>query len=75
MTNNTNEFPYKVGVVSLGCDKNRVDTENMMTYLKDSKKFIFTSNPSIADVIVINTCAFIQSARTESQETIRERWS
>lgn len=62
---------YKVGVISLGCDKNRVDTENMMTYLQNGG-FIFTPDPSEADVIIINTCAFIQSARSESKDTIRE---
>ena len=64
-------MPYKVGVVSLGCDKNRVDTENMMTYLSHAG-FLFTNDPSEADVIIINTCAFIQSARSESKDTIRE---
>ena len=62
---------YKVGVISLGCDKNRVDTENMMTYLSNDG-FVFTPDPIDADVIIINTCAFIQSARTESKDTISE---
>lgn len=62
---------YKVGVISLGCDKNRVDTENMMTYLSNDG-FVFTPDPAEADVIIINTCAFIQSARSESKDTIRE---
>ena len=64
--------PLKVGVISLGCDKNRVDTENMMTYLRNSGKYTFVSDPSEADIIIINTCAFIQSARSESKDTIRE---
>lgn len=64
--------PYKVGVISLGCDKNRVDTENMMTFLSESGRFIFTGDPSEADVIIINTCAFIKSARDESKDTIEE---
>ena len=64
--------PYKVGVISLGCDKNRVDTENMMTFLLESGRFVFTGNPSDADVIIINTCSFIQSARNESKDTIQE---
>jgi len=66
-----NKTHYKVGVISLGCDKNRVDTENMMTYLSNGG-FVFTNSPSEADVIIINTCAFIQSARSESKDTIRE---
>ena len=64
--------PYKVGVISLGCDKNRVDTENMMTFLSESGSFVFTGDPSDADVIIINTCAFIKSARSEAQDTIEE---
>ena len=68
----TENTQYLVGVVSLGCDKNRVDTENMMTYLRSSGKFAFTGDPEDADVIIINTCAFIQSARSESKDTIRE---
>ena len=63
---------YLIGVVSLGCDKNRVDTETMMTYLHEDKRFEFTHDPSVADIIIINTCAFIQSARDESQDTIKE---
>ena len=64
--------PYKVGVISLGCDKNRVDTENMMTFLFEDGNFVFTADPSLADVIIINTCSFIKSARDESNETIDE---
>lgn len=67
-----NNKEYLVGVVSLGCDKNRIDTENMMTYLNSTNKFAFTSDPSGADVIIINTCAFIESARSESKDTIKE---
>lgn len=63
---------YLIGVVSLGCDKNRVDTENMMTYLNKRNEFSFTADPKDADVIIINTCAFIKSARDESQDTINE---
>ena len=63
---------YKVGVVSLGCDKNRVDTENMMTILSESGNFNFTGDIADSDVIIINTCSFIQSARDESNETIKE---
>ena len=66
------ENPYKVGVISLGCDKNRVDTENMMTFLSESGSFVFTGDPSDADVIIINTCAFIKSARDESKDQIEE---
>ena len=63
---------YLVGVVSLGCDKNRIDTENMLTELNKSKQFAFTADPKDADIIIINTCAFIASAREESQDAIKE---
>ncbi len=61
----------KVGVISLGCDKNRVDTEIMLTKLKEAG-YVFTNDPASADIIIINTCAFIQSAREESQNAITE---
>lgn len=60
---------FKVGVVSLGCDKNRVDTERMLSKISESGYGI-TSEPSEADVIIVNTCAFINAAREESINTI-----
>lgn len=60
-----------VGVISLGCDKNRVDTEHMLTYLRDGG-YNFTSDPSKAEIIIINTCGFIANARKESMDTIFE---
>ena len=60
-----------IAIISLGCDKNRVDTENMMYFLSD-KDLIVTDDYSNADVIIINTCAFIESARKEAVETILE---
>lgn len=61
----------KVGVISLGCDKNRVDTELMLTFLQNDG-YEFTSDPTKADIIIINTCGFISSARKESMDTILE---
>jgi len=61
----------KVGIVSLGCDKNRVDTE-VMLYNLTRAGYEITPNPDDADVIVVNTCAFLQSARKEAIETILE---
>ena len=58
----------KVGVISLGCDKNRVDTEKMLAVL--SAKYTLTSDIYDADVIIINTCAFLESARKEAVEEI-----
>lgn len=65
-------FNKKIGFVSLGCDKNRVDTENMITILSRFPQFSFVASPDEADVIIINTCAFLGSAREEAEETIRE---
>jgi len=60
-----------VGLISLGCDKNRVDSEIMLTYLSQAG-YRFTSDPALADIIIINTCGFIASARDESMEAINE---
>ena len=60
-----------VGIISLGCDKNRVDSEIMLTYLSQAG-YRFTSDPSNADIIIINTCGFIASARDESMDAITE---
>ena len=61
----------KVGVVSLGCDKNRVDTEVMLANLV-AGGYEITPEPTDADVIIVNTCAFLESARKEAIETILE---
>jgi len=61
----------KVGLVSLGCPKNLVDSEVMLGTLR-SRGFELTQDPSEADVIVVNTCAFIEPARRESIDTILE---
>lgn len=58
----------KLGVISLGCDKNRVDTEKMLWRLKD--KFELTNDPEDAEVIVINTCAFLNASRKEAIDEI-----
>ena len=59
------------GVISLGCDKNRVDTEKLLGLLKE-KGCALTDDLSKAQIVVINTCAFLQSARKESIETVLE---
>lgn len=61
----------KVGVVSLGCDKNRVDTEVMLANLT-AGGYEIVSDPAEADVIIVNTCAFLESARKEAIETVLE---
>lgn len=61
----------KVAVISLGCDKNRVDTENILYYLGKGG-YSATNDLGEADVIIINTCAFIKSAEKEAIDTIFE---
>ncbi len=60
-----------IGVVSLGCSKNRVDTELLLGSLRD-EGYNFTQDMNKAQIIIINTCAFIQSAKEESIDTILE---
>ena len=61
----------KILFVSLGCDKNLVDTENMLGILKN-KGFEFTDDEWEADIIAINTCCFIGDAKQESINTMLE---
>ncbi|HKP84954.1 MAG TPA: 30S ribosomal protein S12 methylthiotransferase RimO [Blastocatellia bacterium] len=61
----------KVGMVSLGCPKNLVDSEVMMGLLA-RQGYELTTDSESADVIVVNTCGFIDSARRESVDTILE---
>ena len=61
----------KVGIVSLGCMKNRVDSENILG-LFDRNGYEITNNPKEADVIVVNTCGFIEPSKKESIENILE---
>ena len=69
--NPPNERPQKVGFVSLGCPKNLVDSEVMMGLLARSGAEL-TRRAEDADVIVVNTCSFIESAQQESVNTILE---
>ena len=61
----------RVGFVSLGCPKNLVDTENMMNLLGQNGALL-TGDQSQADIVVINTCGFLEAAKTESMSTIGE---
>ena len=61
----------RVGVVSLGCSKNLVDTEVMLGHL-DAAGATFVTDPEEAEVLVVNTCAFIGEAREESVRAILE---
>ncbi len=62
---------YSVGVISLGCNKNRVDTETALGLLQEDG-FVFTPRPEEADILMVNTCGFIDSAKEESINTILE---
>src|SRR6059036_2613298 len=72
-TANALEFPSKpkIGMISLGCAKNLVDAEIMLGSVLQRGMEI-TSRPEDADVLVVNTCAFIDSAKEESIEAILE---
>ena len=61
---------YKVGVISLGCDKNRIDSEIMLGTINSN--YVITNNASDADILIINTCGFIEKAKQESIDTILE---
>lgn len=59
----------KIGAISLGCDKNRVDTEKMLSRLVGGGHTLVGSEEE-ADVIIVNTCAFIDKAKEESIDEI-----
>ena len=61
----------KVGMVSLGCPKNQVDAEQILYKLREDG-FEIKADAAMADVVLINTCGFIESAKQESIETILE---
>ena len=61
----------KINIVTLGCAKNLVDSEVLMTQLKGNKKDVFHQKEDIdPDVVIINTCGFIDKAKQESIDTI-----
>ena len=64
-------MPYTVGIVSLGCAKNRVDAEMMMYKLREAG-FELKQDVAMADAAIINTCGFIESAKQESIDEILE---
>lgn len=59
----------KIGVVSLGCPKNLVDSETMLGLIHE-ENYEITNDPSEAEIIIVNTCGFIESAKEESIDTI-----
>jgi ribosomal protein S12 methylthiotransferase len=68
---NDTDDRVRLGMISLGCAKNLVDTEVMLGHL-DRAGCAFVRDPAEADVIVVNTCSFIDAAREESVQTILE---
>jgi ribosomal protein S12 methylthiotransferase len=64
-------MPIKVGMVSLGCSKNLVDSERMLYKLRQ-RGYELVTEPGLADIAVVNTCGFIQSAKEEVIDTILE---
>ena len=64
-------MPYQVAFVSLGCAKNLVNTEQMMALCREAG-YLVTGNPEGADVAVLNTCGFIESAKSEAIDNILE---
>lgn len=65
------EKPIKVGMVSLGCPKNQVDAEIMLNKIEKAG-YQLETDPGLANVVIINTCGFIQSAKEEAIENIDE---
>ena len=61
----------KIGVISLGCAKNQVDTERMLGLLAPAG-YAFTEDPAQAEVLIVNTCGFIDPAKEESINSILE---
>ena len=62
---------HTIGLVSLGCNKNRVDSEQALGLLRD-RGWTITADPSEAEVLMVNTCGFIEAAKSESIDTILE---
>jgi len=65
----TKDSPVTVGFISLGCPKNVVDSERMLAEIAQSD-YVIVSDPQDADVVVINTCGFIEPAKLEAFEAI-----
>lgn len=58
----------RIGVISLGCDKNRVDTEKMLSIIR--REYEITNDLGCSDAVIINTCAFLKTSRQEAIEEI-----
>ena len=62
----------RVGMISLGCPKNLVDAEIMLGQLREQSEVAITNDLEQADVVIVNTCGFIDAAKQESIDTILE---
>lgn len=62
----------RVALISLGCPKNQVDSELMLANIRNNNYFQLVKEPYHADIIIVNTCGFIQDAKEESIQTILE---
>lgn len=71
MKESNNVEKRKVSMISLGCAKNLVDAEVMLGYLPRDR-FEITTDESLADIIIVNTCGFISDAKEESVDTLLE---
>lgn len=65
------QMGHSIGVISMGCNKNRVDTEHLLAELEKGGHDI-TNKPEAADIILVNTCGFIDDAKMESIEAVME---
>ncbi|HKO57838.1 MAG TPA: 30S ribosomal protein S12 methylthiotransferase RimO, partial [Thermoanaerobaculia bacterium] len=73
MTEVLAEKPFRrVGMISLGCPKNLVDAEIMLGQLRAESDVAITNDLDEADVVIVNTCGFIDAAKQESIDTILE---
>src|SRR5215210_6863566 len=72
MTAVPHERVRKVGMISLGCPKNLVDAEIMLGQLQADADVVLTHDLEEADVVIVNTCGFIDAAKQESIDTILE---
>lgn len=62
----------KIGLISLGCSKNQIDSELMLGNIDSRDDFEIVEDFYVADIIIVNTCGFIEDAKIESIETILE---
>lgn len=69
---NSGKSVHRVYIENLGCAKNQVDAEVMLQYLQDTGEWVYTDDASAAEVILVNTCGFIESAREESIQALME---